>query len=108
MRLLNRLPTLMPLLTYLIHKVDFSSLARSSGISPPVSAPIASDDERDGDDGDDEDLVFSDDKTADNIAVRTRSSHGVRQSSSSLTREKSASVKPNTPSSQMQCYISNC
>jgi hypothetical protein len=38
---------------------------------------MASDDENDGDDGDDEDLGLSDDQTADNIALRTRSSHGV-------------------------------
>jgi len=62
---------------------------------------MASDDENDSNDGDDEDLGLSDDQTADNIALRTRSSHGVRQSSSSLTREQSASVKPNAPSSQV-------
>ena len=73
--------------------------------SLPVSASMASDDENDGDDGDDEDLGIGDDQTADKIALRTRSSHGVRQSSFSLTREKSASVKPNTPSSQMQSYM---
>jgi len=91
--------------SHLIHKVDVSSLSRSSRTSLPVSASMASDDENDGDDGDDEDLGLSDDQTADNIALRTRSSHGVRQSSSSLTREKSASVKPNAPSSQVQSSI---
>jgi len=90
-----------------IYKVDsdVSSFSRSSRISLPVSASMASDDENDGDDGDDEDLGLSDNQTADNIALRTRSSHGVWQSSSSLTREKSASVKPNAPSSQVQSLI---
>jgi len=87
---------------HLIHKVDFSSLVRSSRTTLPFSASMASDDEDDGDDGDDEDLGLSDDQTADNIddqtadniALRTRSSYDVRQSSSSLTCEKSASVMP--------------
>ena len=66
---------------------------------------MGSDDKNDGDDGDDEDLGLSDDQTADNIALRTCSSHGVRQSTPSLTCEKSASVKPNAPSSQVQSSI---
>jgi len=66
---------------------------------------MASDDENDGNDGDDEDLGLSDDQTADNIALRTRSSHGIQSSSSPLTRENSASVKPNAPSSQVQSSI---
>jgi hypothetical protein len=90
---------------HLIHKVDFSSLARSSSTLQPVSAPIASDDEDDGDDGDDEDLGLNEDQTADDIALRTRSSHGVRHSSSSLTREKSASIKPKAPSAQTKPSI---
>jgi len=90
---------------HLIHKVDVSSLSRSSRTSLPVSASMASGDKNDGDDGDDKDPGLSDDQTADNIALRTRSSHSVRQSSFSLTREKSASVKPNAPSSQVQSSI---
>jgi hypothetical protein len=90
---------------HLIHKVDFSSLARSSSTLQPVSAPIASDDEDDGDDGDDEDLGLNEDQTADDIALRTRSSHGVRHSSSSLTREKSAPIKPKAPSAQTKPSI---
>jgi len=90
---------------HLIHKVDVSSLSRSSCTRLPVSTSMASHDENDGDDGDDENLGLSDDQTADNIALRTRSFHGVRQSSSLLTREKSASIKPNAPSSHLQSFI---
>ena len=89
----------------LIHKLDVSSLSRSFYRSLPVSASMASGDENDGDNGDDEDLGLSDDQTADYIALRTRSSHSDRQSSPSLTRKKSASVKPNAPSSQVQYSI---
>jgi len=90
---------------HLMHEVDFSSLARSSRSSPPVSAAMASEDEVDGDDGDNEDLGLSDDQTAHIIALRTRSSHRVQQSSSSLTREKSASVKPKARSSQEKSSV---
>jgi len=84
----------------LIHKVDYTSLARSYRTSPPVSAPMASDDDDDGYDGDDEDLGLGDDQTADDIDLETCSSQRVRQSSSSLTREKSLSTKSKKLSSE--------
>ena len=55
----------------LFHKVYFSSLARCSR---PVLVTITSES---ADDGGDKDLGISDDWTADNVAIQTRSSHGV-------------------------------
>jgi len=50
-----------------------------------------------GDNGGDKDLGISDDWIADNIAIQTRSSHGVWQPSFSNYFEKSASLsKPKT------------
>jgi len=50
-------------------------------------------------------IILSDDQNADNIDLRTCSSHGVRQSSSSLTREKSASAESKAPFSQTKPSI---
>ena len=58
----------------LFHKVDFSSLARCSRTWLPVLVTITSES---ADDGGDKDLGISDDWTADNVAIQTRSSHGV-------------------------------
>jgi len=58
--------------------------------------------EDNGDDGDEKDLGLSDDQPADYIALQTRSSHDLRQSSVSFTREKSASVKLKAQSTQMK------
>jgi len=55
----------------LFHKVDFSSLARCSRTWLPVLVTSTSES------GGDKDLGISDDWTADNVAIQTRSSHGV-------------------------------
>jgi len=59
----------------LFHKVDFSSLARCSRTWLPVLVTITSES---ADNRGDKDLGISDDWIADNIAIQTRSSNGVR------------------------------
>jgi len=58
------------------------------------------------DNGGDKDLGISDDWIADNVAIQTRSSHGVRQPSFSIYFEKSASLsKPKTWSAPINTSI---
>jgi len=63
--------------------------------------------EDNGDDGDEEDLGLSDDQPADYIALQTRSSYSVRQSSVSFTREKSASVKLKAQSTETKISVNS-
>ena len=58
----------------LFHKVNLSSLAGCSRNWLPVLVIITSEG---ADNGGDKDLGISDDWTADNLAIQTRSSHGV-------------------------------
>jgi len=73
----------------LFHKVDFSSLARCSRNWLPDLATITSES---ADNCDDKDLGISDDWIADNVAIQTRSSHGVWQPSFSNYFSKSDSL----------------
>ena len=58
----------------LFHKVYFSSLARCFRTWLPVLVTTTSES---ANDGGDKDLGISDNWTADNVAIQTRSSHGV-------------------------------
>jgi len=85
------------------HKIDFSSLARCCRNWLPVLVTITSEG---ADNGGDKDLGISDDWIADNVAIQTRSSHGVRQPSFSIYFEKSASLsKPKTWSAPINTSI---
>ena len=58
----------------LFHKVYFSSLAHCSLTWLPILVTVTSES---ADDDGDKDLGISDDWTADNVAIQTRSFHGV-------------------------------
>ena len=78
----------------LFQKVDFSSLARCSRTLLPVLVTITSES---GDNGGDKDLGISDDWIADNVAIHTRSSHGVWQPSfSTILKCQLPSSSPRT------------
>jgi len=87
----------------LFHKVDFSSLARCSRNWLPVLVTITSES---ADNGGDKDFGISDDWIADNVAIQTRSSHGVWQPSFPNYSENSASLsKPKTWSAPINTSI---
>ena len=87
----------------LFHKVDFPSLARCSRNGLPVLVIITSEG---ANNSGQKDLGNNDDWIADDVAIQTRSSHGVWQPSFSNYFEKSASLsKPKTWSAPINTSI---